>query len=141
MGTEDFWAGIREYYRRHRDSTATTADFVSLMEEVSGMELDWFFDQWLHRTPSPDLEGSWLYDTASSRLVIDLEQTQMGAPYELNLEIGIIEAEAPDPRIEVIRMTEKQQRFELEAGGEPRSVVLDPNTWALIRANFREGGE
>ena len=27
IGTDKFWAGIREYYRRYRDSNASTADF------------------------------------------------------------------------------------------------------------------
>jgi aminopeptidase N len=151
IGTENFWAGIREYYRRYRDSTATTADLVRVMEEISGEELSWFFDQWLHRTPSPALEGSWRYDSASGRIEIELVQTQPGAPYRLELEIGITEADAEGsrlaegsrggdgPRIEVIRMTEKRQSFRLAVEGEPRSVVLDPNTWALVRASFQRG--
>lgn len=139
IGTEDFWAGIREYYRRYRDSTATTADLVRVMEEISGRELDWFFDQWLHRTPSPALEGSWRYDASSGQVEIELVQTQPGDSYTLNLEIGISEAGAGNPRIEVIRMTEKRQHFQLAVEREPRTVILDPNTWALIRASFRKG--
>lgn len=137
IGTEDFSAGLREYYRRYRDSTASTADLVRVMEEVSGKELDWFFDQWLHRTPSPALEGSWRYDAASGQIEIELVQTQVGDPYRLDLEIGIMEADGAEPLIKVIRMTEKRQRFQLTVGGEPGSVELDPNTWALIRASFQ----
>ncbi len=138
IGTENFWTGIREFYRRYRDSTASTADLVRLMEEISGQELSWFFDQWLHRTPSPSLEGSWHYASASGEVEIELEQTQPGAPYRLNLEIGIRETDADVPRIEVIRMTEKRQRVRLAVEGEPRSVALDPNTWMLVRAVFRK---
>jgi len=136
IGTEDFWTGLREYYRRYRDSTASTADLVRLMEEISGEELSWFFDQWLHRTPSPALEGSWLYDSASGQIEIELVQTQPGDAYTLDLEIGIGEANAEDSRLDVIQMTEKRQRFELAVDGAPQSVTLDPNTWALIRAEF-----
>jgi aminopeptidase N len=136
IGTEDFWTGIREYYRRYRDSTASTADLVRLMEEISGEELSWFFDQWLHRTPSPALEGSWRYDSASGQVEIELVQTQPGDAYTLDLEIGIGETNAEDSRLEVIQMTEKQQQFQLAVEGAPQSVTLDPNTWALIRAEF-----
>ena len=136
IGTEDFWTGIREYYRRYRDSTASTADLVRLMEEISEEELSWFFDQWLHRTPSPALEGSWRYDSASGQVEIELLQTQQGDAYTLGLEIGIGEANAEDSRLEVIQMTEKQQQFQLAVEGAPQSVTLDPNTWALIRAEF-----
>ena len=136
IGTEDFWTGIQEYYRRYRDSTASTADLVRLMEEISEEELSWFFDQWLNRTPSPALEGSWRYDSASGQVDIELVQTQPGDAYTLDLEIGIGEANAEDSRLEVIQMTEKQQQFQLAVEGAPQSVTLDPNTWTLIRAEF-----
>ena len=136
IGTEDFWKGIREYFRRYRDSTASTADLVCLMEEISGQELSWFFDQWLNRTPSPSLEGNWFYDPGSGQIEIEFSQTQPGAPYILNLELGISEAGEDASRIEVLRMTEKSQRFQLAVEGAPQSIALDPNTWALIRADF-----
>ena len=47
IGTEQFWAGIREYYRRYRERNASTDDFRLVMEQASGLELSWFFDQWL----------------------------------------------------------------------------------------------
>jgi len=138
IGTEAFHAGIREYYSRYRDSTATTADFVGLMEEISGEELGWFFDQWLHRTPSPALEGHWGYDSDTGQIEIELEQTQIGPPYRLDLEIGIHEAAGADPRIDVIRMTEKRQSFRLDVGVEPAAVMLDPNTWVLVQVGFEK---
>lgn len=139
IGTEDFSAGLREYYRRYRDATASTTDLVRVMEEISGQDLDWFFDQWLHRTPSPSVEGSWRYDETSGQLEIDLAQTQPGAAYRLDLEVGLAEPGVDSPRVEVIRMTEKRQTFRLAVTGEPRTVVLDPNTWALVRVTFRKG--
>src|SRR6185503_10652625 len=53
VGTEKFWAGIRDYYRRYRDGNASTADFRRVMEENSGQDLGWFFEQWLYRAGSP----------------------------------------------------------------------------------------
>jgi aminopeptidase N len=139
IGTDSFWAGLREYYRRYRDATASTTDLVRVMEEISGNELDWLFDQWLHRTPSPSLEGSWSYDPGSGEVEIQLEQTQPGAPYRLDLEVGVREAGQETLRVDVIRMTEKRQTFRLPVAEEPGDVVLDPNTWALVQARFRRG--
>jgi aminopeptidase N len=136
IGTENFWAGIREYYRRYRDSTASTADLTRVMEEVSGEELSWFFDQWLHRTPSPALEGSWVYDPAAGQIEIELTQIQSGDPYRLHLEIGINGGGTGSPRTEVLEMTEKRQRFRVSAEVEPHEVSLDPDTWVLIQTTF-----
>ncbi len=131
MGTEKFWAGIRDYYQRYRNGSASTEDFRRVMEEHSGVELSWFFRQWLARAGSPDVEGSWRYDAAAKQVVIELAQTQAGEAYRLPLEIGLDGA-----RIEKIELTQKQQRFTLAAEKEPSAVVLDPNTWTLMEARF-----
>ena len=130
IGTENFWAGIREYYKRYRDSNASTEDFRKVMEEVSGADLGWFFRQWLYRAGSPVVEGGWKYNSASKKIEIDLAQTQPGDPYRLPLELGIT------GKIEKIEMTAKQQRFEIPSDQEPAAVDLDPNTWILMDAKF-----
>ena len=53
LGTEVFWAGIRDYYHRYRDGNVGTDDFRRVMEEKSGQDLGWFFQQWLKRPALP----------------------------------------------------------------------------------------
>ncbi len=88
LGDEKFWAAIREYYRRYRDANASTADFERVVEETSGEDLRWFFQQWLYRAGSPAVEGAWRYDAAAKKLLLDLTQTQAGEAYRLPLEAG-----------------------------------------------------
>ena len=130
IGTEKFWAGIREYYRRYRDSNASTEDFRQVMEEASGVKLDWFFSQWLRRAGSPVVEGAWNYNAAAKCVEIDLTQTQSGNAFRLPLEISV------GGKIERIEMTGKTQRFTIASDKEPASVELDPNTWVLMDAKF-----
>jgi aminopeptidase N len=136
IGTDKFWAGIRDYYARYRDGNASTSDFEKVMEEDSGVDLGWFFHQWLNRPGSPVVDGSYHYDPASKQIAIELAQTQSGDPYRLPLDIGIWMPGATQMRIEKIEMTEKQQRFEVALEKEPDSVVLDPNTWVLMNGHF-----
>jgi aminopeptidase N len=129
IGTELFWAGIREYYALYQNSTASTDDLQRVMEEVSGQELQWFFDQWLRREgSSPMVEGTWAYQ--GGQIVLELTQTQPGAPYRVGLDIGIT-ADGDGPRVERVEMTEKSQRFEIAVGDAVTGVVLDPGTWML----------
>jgi aminopeptidase N len=132
MGDEKFWSGIREYYRRYRDSNASTADFMRVMEEASGAKLGWFFDQWIYRPGSPVVEGWWRYNPLAKRIDISLRQTQGGAPYRLSLEV------AAGPKTETIEMTGARQTFEIAADSEPASVTLDPNVRTLMDAKFEK---
>ena len=130
LGTERFWEGIREYYRRYRDGNASSDDFRKLMEEIAGADLGWFFHQWLYHAGSPVVEGGWRYNAATRKIEIELAQTQPGDAYRLPLEVAV------DARIEKIEMTQKQQRFEMAADKEPAEVLLDPNTWMLMDTHF-----
>jgi aminopeptidase N len=52
IGDVDFFAGLRAWVERHLDGAATTADLLAVMEDVSGDDLDVFFDTWV-RSPRP----------------------------------------------------------------------------------------
>jgi aminopeptidase N len=131
IGDEKFWAAIREYYRRYRDSNASTTDFERTVEETSGQDLQWFFQQWMYRPGSPLVEGKWRYDAAAKKVLLDLAQTESGEPYRLPLEVGLGPA-----KVEKVLLTQKQQHFEIAADQEPASVELDPNVWLLIDAKM-----
>jgi aminopeptidase N len=135
VGTEAFWQGIREYYRRYRNSNAATDDFRAVMETASGKDLGWFFSQWLTRPGSPVLEGSWRYDAARKQVDVELSQVQNGEPYRLPIEIGLVMRAGDLPRVERVELSGRRSTFTVAADAEPASVVVDPDTWLLY-----EGG-
>jgi aminopeptidase N len=53
VGGPEFWALVRTWLRRHRDGNASTAEFEALAEQVSGEELDGFFEAWLRSGDRP----------------------------------------------------------------------------------------
>jgi aminopeptidase N len=133
IGTDTFWTGIREYYRRYRNQNASTDDFRQVMEQAAGTPLSWFFDQWLKRPGMPSLRGQWSYDRGARQLQIELAQVQPGGAYRLPLEVAIVSASGQS-RIERLELTQPTGRFTFTADGEPASVTLDPNTWVLLQA-------
>ena len=130
MGDDAFWAGIREYYAHYRNLNVTTDDFRHVMEEHSGLDLRWFFDQWLHRAGSPVVDGAWRWDAGAKRLIIELAQTQAGEPYHLAVEVGF------NGRVDKLDLLRTRQSFTIAAEKEPSAVVLDPNTSLLAETRF-----
>jgi aminopeptidase N len=55
VGDDIFFDILRTYYGRFRDGNAATADFIAVAEEVSGQQLDDFFDAWLYQMELPDI--------------------------------------------------------------------------------------
>ncbi len=135
LGDDRFWAGIREYYARYKDATASTTDFRLVMERVSGTDLRAFFQQWLYRGGVPRVEGTWRWDSAAKQVVVELAQTQVGEPFQLPVEIGITDA-AGKVRVERGELVARSARYTFAAEQEPAGVSLDPQVRLLIDAQI-----
>src|SRR5262249_42050699 len=108
------------------NGNASTNGFRRVMEEQSGQDLQWFFDQWLRRPGWPQVRSTWKYDPAAHTLTVDLEQTQPGEPYRLPLEISI------GDRTEKRELKTRRQSFQFPLPKAPESVTVDPNFWVLM---------
>ena len=131
MGDESFWAGIREYYRRFRDRNASTQDFRQVMEEFSGEDLSWFFQQWLYQGGKLEYRGGWSYDRERKQLELELDQVQMdGTTFRMPVELGIYGA--GEPQIERLEVDERKTLFTIALEEPPthrcaRSQQLGPH--------------
>jgi len=56
IGDGAFFEIMRRWAAEHRHGNVTTPQFIALAEQVSGMQLDHFFDVWLYQ---PDKPTSW----------------------------------------------------------------------------------
>jgi len=134
VGTEHFWTAIREYYRRYRNTNASTSDLCAVFEQVSGKPLDWFFTQWLNVPGVPKIEGSWRYDAARRQLEVTLSQAQAAQPYRLSMDVGIVRNAGELPTVKTVPLAARQGTFTFPLEAAPASVVLDPNTALLMDA-------
>jgi hypothetical protein len=66
IGDDDFQEIFRQWYERFDGSDGSTADFTALAEEISGKDLDAFFQDWLFDLDKPAWPDVWTLDLASS---------------------------------------------------------------------------
>ncbi|MDX1741126.1 MAG: M1 family aminopeptidase, partial [Rhodothermales bacterium] len=136
VGSEVFWDGLREYYNRFRDGNASTSDFQDTMEDVSGQDLDWFFDQWLEQPGHPVLDGEWSYDSSSGKLEISLSQTQPGF-FRIPVEFGVWTSTSDVPQPLTGEMDEANETFVFDLGADDVvDVRVDPDVKLLMEATF-----
>lgn len=57
IGDAKFFTLLRTWTRTHRNSTGTTAQFVALAEQISGLKLESFFQAWLFQKKQPRWPG------------------------------------------------------------------------------------
>ncbi len=128
LGDETFWKGIRAYYKKYQNSNAMTADFQKVMEEISGQDLNVFFQQWIFTKGYPEIKWSWKYK--KGKVIIGLEQVQEHHVFNFPLEIEIKTSEKS--AISTVQLSTKKKSFEIEVNSEPTKVHLDPNAWLLF---------
>jgi len=78
IGDSAFFAVLQEWGRRYAYGTGTTQKFIQVVNDITGEDLSWFFNQWVYEAGYPVLDFSVSfanYDT----LFINLRQTQRNA--------------------------------------------------------------
>lgn len=130
VGDETFWRGISTYYARFRNGNALTDDFRAVMEDVSGGNLEEFFRQWVLTPGQPEIGGEWSF--ADGILTVNLRQIQPSSTvYRTPIDIGIVKETGASPKIETVRIEEREGSYTFKLDSEPADVLLDPNVWLL----------
>ncbi len=135
IGDEDFFAGIRTYYARFRDSNATTADFQRVMEEASHRRLGWFFDQWLRRPGYPVLDVVWRWLPRRRQLRIEVRQKQHEQVFRLPVEIETMLGH--DTQRRSLLIDRRVSAATIPLSQRPDSVRVDPDGWLLAKISVR----
>jgi aminopeptidase N len=128
LGETLFWKAIRRYALSRRGTNVVTPDLQRAIEESTGRNLDWFFDQWVFSPGHPELEGSYSWDEASKSAKLSLKQTQTGdkvpevfrLPLRLNFRL-----ESGETHSTTIEMTEREQTFYVPLAAKPKWFDVD----------------
>ncbi|HRU61309.1 MAG TPA: M1 family metallopeptidase [Bacteroidia bacterium] len=92
IGDDAFFASLKLYLQRHAFGNAEVDDFRQAVEEVTGEDLHWFFDQWYFRPGRPILNVDYAWDESARTMSVMLEQQQSmeeHAPYRLPMLIDV----------------------------------------------------
>ena len=137
IGDDNFWKGIRGYYKAYSYGNAMTEDFQKIMEEASGQNLTEYFNQWLHKPGHPKLQGTWQYSASKKEVTISLNQIQKESFFTFPLEIALVDKNG-NKKIETLQIDSKMLKKTVKTDIEPISIVLDPNTWLLFDGTLQK---
>lgn len=87
VGDSAFFKSLNYYLNQHKFSTAEAHDLRLAFEKVTGLDLNWFWNQWYFGAGEPALNIS--YDYADGRQMVIIDQTQKGDLFKLPVGIDI----------------------------------------------------
>ncbi|MCF7796264.1 MAG: M1 family metallopeptidase [Lentisphaeria bacterium] len=129
LGEARFLQGMRLYYDRFALKHPSTPDFIKAMEDASGEDLDWFFEQWLLTPGYVDyaLDGYKVKPLAAGGFETTVRVKRVG-PYYMPVDVAVIGKRNQ-------RETGTLDRFRYRSDGvvtirspfKPVNVVIDPD--------------
>jgi aminopeptidase N len=128
IGDEAFFDTLRTYHERFKNSVASTVDFQAVAEEVSGQDLDWFFDQWVYGQRIPNLAVNWQQRTGGSLQVQVCQRQDDLFLFDLPL---VVIGDGAQRASQTLEVDEIEERITLPVGFAVTEIQVDPNQAVL----------
>ena len=133
VGDETFFNILQTFAASpdHRHGTVNSEDFKNICEQVSGMELDRFFHQWLHEELYPQyvFEWNWVQNGSMYDIQLDITQQQDNTVFWMPIDITVTTADGDTTF--VVWDSLQTQSFLLSVSSEPVYLEIDRNNWIL----------
>ncbi len=130
IGTEAFWKGINSYLNKHKFANVETQDLEAAMEESSGQDLKWFFDQWVYHAGAPHFTVAPTYSGRTKTLKLIITQTQKAdalvpSAFRVPLDIEV----KTDAGTEMLSKTvmKRIETYSIKLKSRPSKVTLTPD--------------
>jgi aminopeptidase N len=129
VGNEAFWKAVNIYLNRHKFDNVESTDLQKAMEEASGQNLNWFFEQWVYGAGIPKLDVKQTYNPRTRMLKLVVTQTQKlekGIPEAFILPMNVEAKTAKGVKLEKLDINKRVQTFSIKMDGPPTQLTLDP---------------
>lgn len=145
LGDSLFFAAMRTYLNRYAYATASTDDLQNVLEEVSGKDLDIFFEEWVRGIGWPQLSidvAAGVGRTGATIRIRQMQPAEYGIFRDVPLEIGLVTQQGT-VEYRVIRLDQADQTFELDLDVPVVDATVNegPSFRALVAVvNLRTSG-
>jgi aminopeptidase N len=126
LGDDAFFESLKSYLNKHQFTDVEMHEFRLACEDVSGEDLNWFFNQWFYASGHPQLNITYHFDDASKSQIVNIEQVQDFSKtplYKLPLKIDLY----VDGKVEThkVNVTEAISSYAFNVTSKPSLVNVD----------------
>jgi aminopeptidase N len=128
MKEDAFTAMMQDFYQQYRGKSASTADFQRVVEQHTGLGMDWFFNEWVNGSAIPTYTLSWHADPPQNGqhlLHIRVRQEHVPSGFIMPVPLRIDFADSSQAFVRVnVKGTATEGTLHLPA--DPVAVTLNP---------------
>ncbi len=143
LGDSLFFKSIRHYVQKFKHENVDTHNFKNAVQEATGYNLEWFFNEWLYKAGHPVFDVSYKYNETNHKLLLTVKQTQkidsLTPVYKMPVDIYIV---TPSEKItKKIWVDSLQNTFTFNVSEKPLMVNFDENNLLLKEMKFDKSKE
>lgn len=131
LGNAAFYKGLNIYLKTNAFKNGEAHQLRLALEEASGRDLNWFFNQWYFGAGHPVLNITYKWDEASKKQTVYLNQTQDGNAFILPLAIDVYAGGKMDRK--KFWMRNKVDSLVFHSAVKPSLVNVDGDKMLLVK--------
>lgn len=134
LGDEAFFKGLNVYLTTNKFKAAEYNQLRLAFEEVSGQDLNWFFNQWFLASAHPILDINQQIDTKNNTVSITIQQKQnleLAPLFKLPVDIAVYDSLGK--HVHKVVIDQLTQTVEFPFSGTLLSVVFDDQQMLLAK--------
>lgn len=140
VGDEAFFESLKRYLQKNAYKNAEIHDLRMAFEEVTGEDLNWFFNQWFLRAGHPELTA--VHQWKKGNLILNIKQSQdttLYPIYKLPLTVEVWANGVKNTHQIILDQT--NQTYNLPSQIEPNMVLIDPESILVGRIKHQKSEE
>lgn len=136
LGNEAFFEGMQLYLKTNAYKAAEFTQLRLAFEEVSGQDLNWFFNQWYLDKGHPSLKIDHSVDPENNLAVLTVEQTQNFSEFPLfKLPVDVTVYDDRGTTVHRIWVDKQINEFSFPYTGTLKNVIFDSQQMLLAKKN------
>lgn len=144
VGEDDFFEIIHAYATdpNLKYKHATTEDFQLICENISGKDLQYFFDQWIYDEYYPKYIYNYHFEQSTGNLAVAITQRQVDfgwrPVFSMPIEIKVDFTDGTDTIVNVFNNIQTHT-YNFQFNKNVDDITLDPNKWILRTTAYDPG--
>ncbi|MEO6837630.1 MAG: M1 family metallopeptidase [Ginsengibacter sp.] len=139
VGDSAFFKSLKEYLTLYRFKPAEAQQLRLAFEDVTGQDMNWFWNQWYYGSGQPTLDINYDYSNGNARVIVDQTQ-KTGKIFKLPVAIDVYSEGANKKRYKVW-LENQADTFYFASDKKPSLINVDADKVLLAIKNDNKSAE
>lgn len=131
IGDSAFRKAMQQTLNTYKFKAVEAHQWRLALEEVTGKDLNWFFNQWYFGAGHPNLDIKYSYDAAAKLVKVEVNQKQAGQIFTLPVKVDVWNGTRKTSHM--VWVDEKTEAFYFESATPPSLVNFDADKMLLAQ--------